>query len=100
MGEHDTWWNLLNYLPGWQGFVHVLEENLGRTVGAKAHFVGGPLQESEFGLSHVLSAMLVALFLIFGAFAYRGALARAGRGAIVPPKTFNLRNLFEMFAEA
>ena len=55
------------------------------------------LSETHFTLTHVLEAMLVALFLIFGAFAYKGAVSRGD--AVVPPKKFNLRNLFEMFTD-
>jgi F-type H+-transporting ATPase subunit a len=100
MGEHDTWWSFLNFLPGWQKFVHGLQMTLGRSPGEGMYFQGGPFAESHFTITHVLSAMLVSLFLIFGAFAYKGALRRAAMGGIVPPPRFNLRNLFEMFAEA
>jgi F-type H+-transporting ATPase subunit a len=100
MGEHDTWWNFLGYLPGWNNLVHTLQHQLGRGPGDANPWTFGPLQATEFGVAHVLSAALVALFLIFGAISYKGALSRAGRGAIVPPSKFNLRNLFEMFAEA
>jgi F-type H+-transporting ATPase subunit a len=100
MGEHDTWWNFLSYVPGWDGFVHDMEHQLGRGPGSAHPWQGGPFGDSHFTISHVLSAMLVALFLIFGAVAYKGALRRAGKDAVVPPSRFNLRNLFEMFAEA
>ena len=30
MGEHDTWWNFLGYIPGWDGFAHNAQEQLGR----------------------------------------------------------------------
>lgn len=100
MGEHDTWWSFLNYLPGWQHLVHTLEYQLGRGPGTARPWQFGPFGDSEFGVAHVLSAMLVSLFLIFGAFAYAGSLKRADKGGIVPPARFNLRNLFELFAEA
>jgi F-type H+-transporting ATPase subunit a len=100
MGEHDTWWNFLSYIPGWDGFVHTMEHELGRGPGSARPWSGGPFGDSVFTMSHVLSGSAVALFLIFGAFAYSGALTRAGKDAIVPPARFNLRNLFELFAEA
>jgi F-type H+-transporting ATPase subunit a len=100
MGEHDTWWSFLNYLPGWRSFEHTLEHSLGRGPGTAHPWTFGPFGETTFTLAHVLSALLVALFLIFGAFAYKGALARASQGGIVPPSRWNLRNIFEMFAEA
>jgi len=74
MGEHDTWWNLLGYLPGWNHFVENMEIYLGRGPGSKIPFAWGPLGDTEFGIAHVLSAMMVALFLIVGAVAYTGAL--------------------------
>ncbi len=100
MGEHDTWWNLLYYIPGWEGFVHTLELQLGRGPHTARPWTFGPLTETEFGVAHVLSAMMVSAFLIYGAVSYKRSLVRAGAGGIVPPRTFNLRNLFEMFAEA
>jgi len=100
MGEHDTWWNLLGYLPGWDHLYENLRLYLGRGPDTLHPWTFGPFAESEFGLAHVFSAAMVALFLIYGAFAYKRSLARAGKNAIVPPAKFNLRNLFEMFAEA
>ena len=100
MGEHDTWWNLLGYLPGYDNFAANVEYYFSRKPGSMVAWSWGPFGETEFGLSHVFSAAMVALFLIYGAFAYKRALARAGKDAIVPPSRFNLRNRFEMFAEA
>jgi F-type H+-transporting ATPase subunit a len=100
MGEHDTWWNLLGYIPGWDGFVHDLEHTLGRGPGSAHPWHGGPFGDTHFTVSHLLSGLAVALFLIYGAFRYSAALRAAGKNAIVPPAKFNLRNLFEMFAEA
>jgi F-type H+-transporting ATPase subunit a len=101
MGEHDTWWSYLGNIPGWNGFVGSLGQSLGREHGQPNAWTLGPIgPDSHFTVAHVLSALLVALFLMFGAVSYRGALARAGKDAVVPPKRFNLRNLFEMFAEA
>src|SRR5688572_4002187 len=99
MGEHDTWWNFLGYLPGWDSLTANLKYYLSREQGSMVSY-GTDIFPSQFTLAHVLSAMMVAAFLIYGAIRYKGSLARAGRGAIVPPSTFNLRNLFEMFAEA
>jgi F-type H+-transporting ATPase subunit a len=101
MGEHDTWWNLLGKIPGWQGFVdNTLQKNLGRGEGSVMPWSGGPFAENDFGVAHLLSGLMVALFLIYGAVRYSGALRKAGKDAIVPPARFNLRNLFELFAEA
>jgi F-type H+-transporting ATPase subunit a len=94
MGEHNTWWDFLNKIPAWRELSHTAEENLRRTW---QFAMFGP--DTHFTLAHVLSAGLVALFLIFGAFSFKGALARAGKDAIVPPSRMNMRNLFEMFTE-
>ena len=69
MGEHSTWWNFLDYLPGWQNLTHSLEHTLGRGPGTAHPWTFGPFGETTFSLAHVLSAMLVSLFLIFGAVA-------------------------------
>jgi F-type H+-transporting ATPase subunit a len=100
MGEHDTWWNLLGYIPGYDHFVENMRQYLGRGPDTHYPWAGGPFGETEFSISHVLSATMVALFLIYGAISYKRSLVRAGKDAIVPPAKFNLRNLFEMFAEA
>jgi len=93
MGEHSTWFDFLNNFRGWQRVYATAEHHLGRN----RLLVG--IFPSEFELWHVLSLMLVSMFLMVGAVAYRGAVARGGRDAIVPPAQFNLRNLFEMFTE-
>jgi len=100
MGEHDTWWNFLGYLPGWDSLTHTLQHQFGRGPTDARPWAGGPFGDTHFSIAHVLSATMIALFLMYGAFRYKAALVRAGRGAIVPPPKFNLRNLFEMFAEA
>jgi F-type H+-transporting ATPase subunit a len=55
---------------------------------------------SAFSITHVLEVFCVLLFVCVGAFAFRGATARGGREAIVPPPNLTLRNLFEMFTDA
>lgn len=99
MGEHSTWFDFLNGLAGWRNFVHTAEHVLGRGPGTEHPWAFGPLGETHFTLTHVLESLMVALFLIFGAFAYKGAIAGRGKEALVPPPKFNLRNLFEMFCE-
>jgi F-type H+-transporting ATPase subunit a len=99
MGEHSTWFDFLNALPGWRSLAHTLEHHLGRGEGTARPWKFAMLDDTHFTLAHVLSCMLIALFLIFGAFVYQGAISRAGQNAVVPPPRFNLRNLFEMFCE-
>ena len=99
MGEHSTWFDFLSALPGWQHLYGTLEFQLGRGPGSAHPWKFAMFDESHFTLSHVLGMALVSVFLIFGAFAYKGAVTTAGKDAIVPPPKFNLRNLFELFAE-
>jgi hypothetical protein len=96
MGEHSSWFDFLNNLEGWRRLHHVLEHYLGRGPGTANPWKFAMLNETHFTLTHVLGAMLVAIFLIVGAFIYKGAASREG---LVPPSRFNLRNLFEMFTE-
>jgi len=96
MGEHSTWFDFLYNFEGFQRLHHVLEHNLGRGPGTAHPWKFAMLNETHFTLSHVLGAMLVAIFLVVGAFAYKGAVSRDG---LVPPPKFNLRNLFEMFTD-
>src|SRR5258708_26745461 len=97
MGEHSTWFDFLNNLEGWRDLQVWLKYQLGREPGTARPWSVAMFAETHFTMTHVLEAMLVALFLIFGAFAYKGAVAR--KGAVVPPARFNLRNLFEMFCD-
>lgn len=93
MGEHSTWWEFLHGLPGWENVHHTLEATFAR----KWQFM--MFEGTHFTMAHVFSCALVAMFLIFGAFAYSGALRRSEMGGIVPPARFGLRNLFELFCD-
>jgi F-type H+-transporting ATPase subunit a len=99
MGEHSTWFDFLNALPGWRNVQHQAEYWLGRGPDSKYPWELPGLEDTHFTITHVLLFMTVAAFLLFGAFAYRGAVVRAGRDAVLPPPRFNLRNLFEMFLD-
>lgn len=99
MGEHSTWFDFLNALPGWRNVYGTLEHQLGRGEGTANPWTWAMFEDTHFTLTHVLELILVCLFLAFGALVYRGAVRKGGRDAIVPPPRFNLRNLFEMFTE-
>jgi F-type H+-transporting ATPase subunit a len=98
MGEHSTWFDFLYSLEGWQWLHLVLEHQLGRGPGTARPWKFAMLDQTHFTLTHVLGATLVAIFLIIGAFVYRGATARPA-DAIVPPRRLNLRNGFELFCD-
>jgi F-type H+-transporting ATPase subunit a len=97
MGEHSTWFDFLNNFEGWRHLQAFAEYHLGRGPETAHPWAFAMLSETHFTLTHVLEALLVALFLIFGAFAYKGAVAR--KDALVPPSRFTLRNVFEMFCD-
>jgi F-type H+-transporting ATPase subunit a len=96
MDEETT---LLDLLPGVHNLKAFLHVYLGRD-----HF---PPQyqmldkfPTHFTITHVLSATLVTLFIIIGALAFKRGVGKGGESAIVPPRDFSLRLLFEMFTDA
>src|SRR5262245_60131985 len=94
MGEHSTWFDFLNAWGLFRDPVSLTaQHNLERTWKLPG------LEATHFTLAHVFGFILVACFLVVGALVYRGAVARGGEAAIVPPPKFGLRNLFEMFCE-
>ena len=89
MGEHQTWLDFLDvkYAPQ-------LEKALGRDV----QFL--MFQENGFSLIHVMFALLVFAFILFGAVMFRTATAGGRSGLVPPPKLGSFRNLFEMLCDA
>lgn len=100
MGEHSTWFDFLNALPGWRNLHHILEVQLGRGEGTERPWDFAMFGATHFTLTHVLGFAFVGLFLIFGAIAYNSAVSKSERDGIVPPARFNFRNLFELFTDA
>ncbi len=102
MGEETTWFD---FLPGIHNLRTWAAHLLGREnaeQGFSQHFFyrWQMFSESHFTLAHVLGALLVLLFVIFGGITFRRAVAAGGEAAIVPPARFGLRNLFELFTDA
>ena len=93
MGEHGTWFDYLNRFSWWQSLNEKAEHAMGR--GWKFMV----FQESHFSLTHVLITLLVLLFVVYGALKFKKATASAD-GGIVPPRTMNIRNFFEVMAES
>jgi F-type H+-transporting ATPase subunit a len=91
MGEHTTWFDLL---PGVKNLEYFAHHYLARTQTGVQAF------PSAFTLTHVLSVLMVLIFVCIGAFAFRGSVAQGGEKAIVPPSKLTLRNLFEMLTDA
>jgi F-type H+-transporting ATPase subunit a len=48
----------------------------------------------------VLVGLLVVLFVAYGAFRFRVATVGGGTEALIPPRNFNVRNLFELLCDA
>lgn len=90
MNPHATWFE---FLPGYASLHDTLASLLGRT------WTWQMFQTTHFQLDHVLGALLVFVFLLFGATRYAAAVNGAGDGGLVPPPKFGLRNLFETLAD-
>ncbi len=91
MGEDTT---LLDLLPGVHNLKLFLQHYLQRDQLMVQAF------PSHFTITHVLSTVLVVLFVIVGALRFRASVQRSGDDAIVPPRHFSLRLMFEMFSDA
>jgi F-type H+-transporting ATPase subunit a len=90
MNPHATWFE---FLPGYRAMHDKAAESLGRT------WTWQMFQTTHFQLDHVLGALLVFLFLLYGASRYTAAVSRSSDGGLVPPPKFGLRNLFETLAD-
>jgi len=91
MGEETT---LLDLLPGVHNLKLFLQHSLGRDQLMIQAF------PSHFTITHVLSTAFAVAFILIGAFAFKSAMAKGGEQAIVPPRDFSLRLLFEAFTDA
>ena len=90
MPPHITWFD---FLPGYEALKQNLQIYLGR------RWTWQMFQATHFQIDHVLGALLVVLFLAFGATRYAAAVGGAGDAGLVPPPRFGLRNLFEMLSD-
>jgi F-type H+-transporting ATPase subunit a len=90
MGEESTWFD---YLPNWEHLNKLAEPYFRRNVGLETF-------PTAFTLTHVMLVALVCVFCIIGALAFNAQVSKGGEAAIVPPRKWTLRNLFEMFTEA
>ncbi|HVK83882.1 MAG TPA: F0F1 ATP synthase subunit A [Kofleriaceae bacterium] len=92
MGEHGTWIDFLGKFSWWNDLNHWAESKLGRTAGID-------MFPSGFTLTHVVITFFVMLFIVWGARAFSKDMRSEGKG-VVPPRTMNLRNFFEVLAES
>ena len=91
MGEETT---LLDLLPGVHNLKVFLQQYLQRDHLMIETF------PSHYSLTHVVSAVAVVAFIIVGALRFKGSVSKGGEEAIVPPRAFSLRLLFEMISDA
>jgi F-type H+-transporting ATPase subunit a len=90
MEPHATWFD---FLPGYPALRESLALRLGR------RWTWQMFQTTHFQLDHVMGALLVFLFVAFGAVRYASAVSASADAGLVPPPKFGLRNLFEMLAD-
>lgn len=95
MGEHGTWFDYLNRFSWWQSLSHKAEQVLGRSDEPFLLL----FQKSHFSLTHVLVTMLVLAFVVYGSLEFLKG-TKSADGGVVPPRTMNLRNFFEVMAES
>jgi F-type H+-transporting ATPase subunit a len=86
MGAHSTWFE---FLPGYDTLKHNLQFYLGR------EWTFELFKATHFEITHILSALVVLLFLVVGGAAYRASVSAQGDAALLPPPRFNVRALFE-----
>ncbi len=88
MGEHQTW---LDFVDGsWS-------ESIRHTV--YRGWEAGPLAGSHATLVPFAFALVVLLFVTYGALRFFSATRGGGEAAIVPPPRVNIRNFFEMICD-
>ena len=90
MEPHATWFD---FLPGYGALRETTHALLGRV------WTWQMFQTTHFQLDHVMGALLVLAFLLFGASRYAAAVGGSSDAGLVPPPKFGLRNLFEMLAD-
>lgn len=90
MGGHATWFD---FIPGFESLKHSFEPMLARG------WTWQIFQSTHFEVTHIAFALVVILLLVLGALRYRGAVLASADGGLVPPPSFNVRNLFEGIGE-
>jgi len=90
MDPHATWFD---FIPGYGALRDGLHGPLART------WVWQVFQTTNFQIVHVMCALVVLVFLSFGAVRYATAVSGSGDAGLVPPPKLGLRNLFEVLAD-
>jgi F-type H+-transporting ATPase subunit a len=90
MDPHATWFD---FIPGYHSLSEGLHGSLHRT------WTWQVFQTTNFQIVHVVCALVVLVFLAFGAFRYSAAVSGSGDAGLVPPPKLGIRNLFEVLAD-
>jgi F-type H+-transporting ATPase subunit a len=90
MGEHQTWLDLLFHFEWWRNLHERLQGSLGREAATDTF-------PTEFTLNHVVFGLLVAALVGYGGYRFWQSVNRPG--GIVPPRSFGIRNFFELITE-
>jgi len=90
LDPHSTWFD---FLPGYAALREGLHDSMVRT------WTWQVFQTTNFQIVHVLMALVVLVFLSYGAFRYAGAVSGSGDAGLVPPPKLGMRNLFEVLAD-
>jgi F-type H+-transporting ATPase subunit a len=100
MTEHGTWWDFLRTkFSGLNTLEKDLGQALGREHGQDGYWEALMFTDSHWSLNHVIFAILVMFFVIFGALKFKAAVSEKGLKGLIPPSVFNLRNLFELLTD-
>lgn len=95
MGEHDTFYTLL--MPEfWARLTRTAAET---PVIGERHWKALMFQETHYTLTHVVAALLAAVFIIIAASVYRNSLQDESEG-VVPPSNWNLAAMTGNFVNA
>jgi F-type H+-transporting ATPase subunit a len=90
MGEHQTWLDLLFHFEWWSDLNDRLRGVLGREAATDTF-------PTEFTLNHVAFGLLVLGLIAYGGYRFWRSVNRPG--GIVPPRSFGIRNFFELITE-
>lgn len=94
MSEHGTWLDFLAAkIPALEGLSHSLQGSMERT------WKWQMFQGTHWTINHVIFAVLVMLFIAYGAMKFRSAVSQKGLKGLVPPKGVGMRNLFESLTD-
>ena len=94
MGEHGTWFDFLKEISGFRDLFGNADEAMGRDW----KFL--MFDATHFELTHVFVALCVLGFVVFGALRWRAGVSGGGNAALIPPRSFGIRALFEMLCDA